>query len=69
MIKSGTRDKKKYRSNPENISVVIQLPYFEDGITKLAYFKAEKRGFVPGYELDDWLEAECEYIYRDNFDI
>jgi DUF2934 family protein len=26
------------------------------------FFKAEKRGFVPGYELDDWLEAEREYI-------
>lgn len=25
-----------------------------------AYFKAEKRGFAPGHELDDWLEAEEE---------
>jgi len=25
-----------------------------------AYFKAEHRGFVPGHELDDWLEAEKE---------
>jgi hypothetical protein len=23
-----------------------------------AYFLAERRGFVPGHELDDWLEAE-----------
>lgn len=23
-----------------------------------AYFHAEKRGFVPGFELDDWLAAE-----------
>jgi hypothetical protein len=25
-----------------------------------AYFKAKARGFAPGYELQDWLEAERE---------
>jgi len=25
-----------------------------------AYLIAERRGFVPGHELDDWLEAERE---------
>jgi hypothetical protein len=25
-----------------------------------AYFKAKARGFQPGYELQDWLEAERE---------
>jgi hypothetical protein len=29
-------------------------------IAELAYFKAESRGFVPGYELIDWLEAGQE---------
>jgi hypothetical protein len=29
-------------------------------ITELAYYKAESRGFEPGRELDDWLEAEQE---------
>lgn len=31
-----------------------------------AYYRAEKRGFEPGHELDDWLEAELEItnIYR-----
>jgi Protein of unknown function (DUF2934) len=23
-----------------------------------AYYRAEKRGFKPGYEMDDWLEAK-----------
>lgn len=31
-------------------------------IAWLAYSKAEKRGFEPGYELGDWLEAEAEVI-------
>lgn len=30
-------------------------------ISVAAYFKSEKRGFAPGRELDDWLEAEIEH--------
>jgi DUF2934 family protein len=29
-------------------------------IAEIAYFTAERRGFTPGFELDDWLEAEQE---------
>ncbi len=29
-------------------------------IAERAYFKAEKRGFATGHEIDDWLEAEQE---------
>lgn len=29
-------------------------------ISESAYFKAEKRGFIPGREVADWLEAEKE---------
>lgn len=29
-------------------------------IAEVAYLKAERRGFAPGRELDDWLEAERE---------
>jgi hypothetical protein len=31
-----------------------------DVIAALAYYKAQARGFTPGRELDDWLEAEAE---------
>lgn len=37
-------------------------------IAELAYLKAERRGFVPGYELDDWLEAEQEVSFTKNDD-
>jgi hypothetical protein len=30
-------------------------------IAECAYYKAELRGFVPGFELTDWLEAEQEF--------
>lgn len=29
-----------------------------------AYYKAEARGFLPGYELQDWLAAEEEEAQR-----
>jgi hypothetical protein len=32
----------------------------EKMISEAAYYRAQKRGFGPGRELDDWLEAEAE---------
>lgn len=32
-----------------------------NAIAIAAYFKAEARGFMPGKELDDWLEAEANF--------
>jgi hypothetical protein len=29
-------------------------------IAEAAYFRAEKRGFAPGHEAEDWLAAESE---------
>lgn len=29
-------------------------------IAKAAYYRAEKRGFTPGHETEDWLAAESE---------
>ncbi len=31
-------------------------------IAQAAYFRAEKRGFAPGCELQDWIEAEAEVL-------
>lgn len=32
----------------------------ERRIRETAYFKAERRGFTPGHELEDWIAAEQE---------
>lgn len=32
----------------------------QDHVATAAYYKAEARGFMPGLEVDDWLEAEAE---------
>jgi len=29
-------------------------------IAEAAYYRAERRGFAPGFELDDWLLSESE---------
>ena len=33
-------------------------------IATAAYFRAERRNFIPGFELQDWLEAEAEIEMR-----
>ena len=38
----------------------------EEGLTRIAvaaYYKAEARGYQPGYEIQDWLEAEAEVLH------
>jgi hypothetical protein len=40
-------------------------PYWDDEsrwewIAENAYYRAERRGFLPGFEVADWLEAERE---------
>jgi hypothetical protein len=48
-------------------SVIMEsepFPGVEDRLNYLstaAYYKAEARGFMPGQELGDWLEAEAEF--------
>jgi hypothetical protein len=41
-----------------------EIPSFSDSrearIAEAAYWRAERRGFESGHELDDWLEAEKE---------
>lgn len=29
-------------------------------VAEAAYYRAQRRGFAPGHEVDDWLEAEKE---------
>ena len=33
-------------------------------IAETAYYIAERRGFEPGFEIDDWLAAEAEVLDR-----
>lgn len=42
------------------LSEPVAAPSREMRIAALAYARAERRGFAPGFELDDWLAAERE---------
>jgi hypothetical protein len=57
-VKTGTR-----RAKPP-----AAIPAGEEGlhasIARAAYFRSERRGFAPGYELEDWLAAEREVSQR-----
>ena len=35
-------------------------------ISEAAYYRAKQRGFEPGHELEDWVQAEAEVIRRLN---
>ena len=43
-----------------NYSGDINLDEFREMVAVNAYYRAEKRSFEPGHEMDDWLEAEQE---------
>ncbi len=60
LVKFGFVQKLPSVPMPANLDVMI---------AEAAYYKAEKRKFVPGQEWDDWLEAKQEIIrmvYRNN---
>jgi hypothetical protein len=40
--------------------VAAAKPDMRAAIAERAYFLAERRGFEPGHEVDDWLAAERE---------
>lgn len=54
--------KKERDKNPNEDCSTISLPDRDAKIAELAYYKAQNRGFIPGYELDDWYEAEQEFL-------
>jgi hypothetical protein len=56
------------RKNSKNPIPVIgieskQVLNVDDKVSRIAvsaYYKAEARGYAPGHEIQDWLEAEAE---------
>ena len=48
---------------PERPSLPSAAELYEM-IAEAAYFRAQKRGFLPGLEAQDWLDAEAEVMER-----
>lgn len=52
----------KSQANEAASAEAVAVPEIDERISERAYYKAESRGFAPGYELQDWLEAEQELL-------
>lgn len=58
------------KSEPQTIVSAVNVPSFVGPeeraalIAQAAYFRAERRGFAPGHETEDWLAAENEVDAR-----
>ena len=59
--KKTARKPEIVKAEPRSNLVPINL---EDEIRSLAYLLAERRGFEPGHEAEDWLAAETELRHR-----
>lgn len=55
--KTASRGRTKRPAGPE---APAMTPTSLEAIAVAAYYRAERRGFAPGGELADWLEAERE---------
>jgi hypothetical protein len=60
-IRKTTRKPEIVRSDARATLVPINV---EEEVRRLAYLLAERRGFEPGHEAEDWLAAEREVRQR-----
>ena len=51
---------RKRSAEPQTARVKTAPEQRQQLIAQAAYFIAERRGFAPGNELEDWLQAEAE---------
>jgi hypothetical protein len=54
--KSGPKNKPEI----ESVTRFVGLEHRAALVAEAAFFRAEKRGFAPGSEVEDWLAAEAE---------
>jgi hypothetical protein len=58
--KSGGPAQRAPESNDSNAAPANDAISREQFIAVAAYFRAEQRGFTPGNEMSDWLDAEAD---------
>ena len=60
---TGTEPRRLEIVKPDSRTNVVPIN-LDDEIRKLAYEFSARRGFIPGYENEDWLAAEHEIRQR-----
>jgi hypothetical protein len=65
-IQPGPRPLSEQREPPVEAIVPLELSSEEirSQVAEAAYYRALQRGFAPGKELEDWLEAEMQTMAR-----
>ena len=66
-LKSEVKTDKQSRSRdlmPKTAAVHVPAKDAHARIAEAAYYAAERRGFAPGSELEDWFAAEREFDGR-----
>jgi hypothetical protein len=59
--------RKQSAAKPKAAPKAVKTPSPEELrklISEAAYYRAKRRGFAPGHELEDWVQAEAEVIGR-----
>ncbi len=49
---------------PRNARADASAEEIRQLIAEAAYYRAKQRGFQPGHELEDWIQAESEVMRR-----
>ena len=60
--KTAQKKKTVLSIKPKKSNVQDPTQDYQEMIAEAAYYKAEKREFVPGFEQEDWFEAENEIL-------
>lgn len=60
--KAARRERKRDIVPPAATEAEAEVVDRQVQVALAAYFIAEKRGFEPGHELDDWLAAEAQLV-------
>jgi hypothetical protein len=62
--KTPAKPAKPAASQPFEARAEISPDELRKLIAEAAYYRAKKRGFAPGYEVEDWVQAEAEIKER-----
>jgi hypothetical protein len=59
-----TRTTKTQASFGANARAEVSAEELRKLVSEAAYYRAKQRGFTPGHEEEDWIQAEAEVLRR-----
>jgi len=60
--KGSSASKEKASISDLKTETELQGEDFYQMVSEAAYYRAEKRNFASGHEMEDWIEAEAEIL-------